>query len=166
MRHQDRHLLIWKPVPQIFLKITNRLNVNDPPTEKIPKLSLTLSPIPFLIFPSHPFFIFQMIQIYLLASSLRSNVLEAIVVQLPPVDLSIIVGVYLREELLEFPLDHLLIEEFMLLQLLSDPCLELPLLEDVTTVLVVAQEDVFDEAFAKCVHGWANKSFFLLIRGL
>lgn len=101
-----------------------------------------------------------MIQIYLLASSLRSNVLEAVVVQLPPVDLPIVVGVYLREELLKFPLDHLLIEEFMLLQLLSDPCLELSLLEDVTTVLVVAQEDVFDEALAECVHGSANKSFF------
>ena len=101
-----------------------------------------------------------MIQIYSVVSSLRGNVLEAIVVQLPPVDLSIVVGVYLREELLEFPLDHLLIEVFMLLQLFSDPWLQLLSLQDVTSVLVVMQEDVFDEAFAVWVHNSANKSFF------
>lgn len=53
-------------------------------------------------------FVFHMI-----ISFLRSDISEAVLVQLPPVDLTISVGINLVEELLEVLLDHILIEEFV-----------------------------------------------------
>ncbi len=53
-------------------------------------------------------FVFHMI-----ISFLRSDILEAVLVQLPPVDLTILVDIDFVEELLEVLLNHLLIEEFV-----------------------------------------------------
>lgn len=49
----------------------------------------------------------------MIISFLRSDILEAVLVQLPPVDLTILVDINFVEELLEVLLNHLLIEEFV-----------------------------------------------------
>jgi hypothetical protein len=47
--------------------------------------------------------------------SLRGNILEAIIVEFPSIDFSIVVGINFSEELIELFLDHLLVEIFVLL---------------------------------------------------
>lgn len=51
-----------------------------------------------------------MICICLDDESLRGNILEAIIVEFPSIDFSIIVGINFSEELIELFLDHLLVE--------------------------------------------------------
>ena len=78
--------------------------------------------------------------------------MEAVLVEFPPVDLAVLVGVHLVEELLEVTLHHFPIEEPMTLQLFSHPRLQFATFEDVVTVGVVLEEDVLHEVLAEVVH--------------
>lgn len=84
--------------------------------------------------------------------SFWGNILKAIIVKLPPIDFSIIVGIYLCKELLKLFLHHLLIEKCMLLELLPHPSFQLLALQNVAAVLVVLQEDILNKFLAERIH--------------
>lgn len=84
--------------------------------------------------------------------SFWGNILKAIIVKLPPIDFSVIVGVYLCKELLKLFLHHLLIEKCMLLELLPHPSFQLLALQNVAAVLVVLQEDILNKFLAERIH--------------
>ena len=80
------------------------------------------------------------------------DVVQAVLVQLPAVDLPVLVGVHLVEELLEVALHHLPVEELVAPQLFAHPRLQLPPLQHVVAVVVMLQENVLNEVLAKFVH--------------
>ena len=81
-----------------------------------------------------------------------SDVVDAILVKLPSVDLSVVVGVNFAEEVVEAFLHHLFVEVTMGFELVSDPTLELSLFENVAAIAVVLQEDVLNEFLAERIH--------------
>lgn len=137
------------------------MNIINPITVSLP--STTISPLlpspQTLISPLYPTFlnttllkIFKSYMHYVDDESFWGNILKAIIVKLPPIDFSIIVGVYLCKELLKLFLHHLLIEKCMLLELLPHPSFQLLALQNVAAVLVVLQEDILNKFLAERIH--------------
>ena len=65
------------------------------------------------------------------------DVFETVVVEVPPVDTVVIVGVDPPEEEFEISLDHLLIEEHVGIEVVFDPATQFTLVKDVAVVLVI-----------------------------
>lgn len=86
----------------------------------------------------------------------RSDVVNAVLVEFPSVDLSVVVGVDFSEEIIESSLDHLFVEVAVGLEFISDPALELSLFEDVAAIGVMLQEDILYELFAERIHSIYN----------
>ena len=82
----------------------------------------------------------------------RSNVLQAVLVQFPSIDFTIVVSINLLEEVLEVLLNHFFVEESMWLELILNPHLELSPLENIASVSIVLEEDIFNEFFAELIH--------------
>lgn len=95
--------------------------------------------------------------------SFGSDVLEAVIVQLPSIDFAVVVGVDLPEEFIKLFLDHLFVEEGVLLKLFPNPCLELFALEDIAPVFVMLKEDVLDERLAVRIH---DSTIFVIVQYL
>ena len=82
------------------------------------------------------------------SGAVGAHVVDAVVVQLPPVYASVAVGVHLVEERLEVLLHLAFVKEPVAPQFGPDPVFELVALQNVVPVGVVLLEDVLNEALA------------------
>jgi hypothetical protein len=80
------------------------------------------------------------------------EVVEAVVVQLLPVDHVVPISVYLTEKSVEVPLDRASPEGASVVETLSQPCFKLASLKTVVAVYVMAKEDLLDERMTVCAH--------------
>jgi hypothetical protein len=79
-------------------------------------------------------------------------VVQAVGVEFGAVDHVVSVGVDLSEEIFKVSLEGLPAESFSIFELAVQPSFELPSLQTVVSVDVVAEEDVFDERAAVYLH--------------